>query len=165
MAGKHIRGRTIENLPNPVDVHFGQRARLRRKILGMSQAYVARKLGLTFQQIQKYEKGTNRIGASRLFDLARLLEVDLNYFTEDMDEKIELQSPMMSMWTDQECSQFVSDKDQKSDDIMERNETLKLVNNYYRIKNRRLSKCLFILIALMSRPNAVLPGDPSPVSD
>ena len=57
--------------PNPIDAHVGGRVRLRRMLLGMSQEKLAEKLGLTFQQVQKYEKGINRIGASRLFDLAQ----------------------------------------------------------------------------------------------
>jgi DNA-binding XRE family transcriptional regulator len=59
--------------PNPIDVHVGSRVRFRRMLIGMSQEKLGEKLGLTFQQIQKYEKGINRIGASRLFDLAQVL--------------------------------------------------------------------------------------------
>lgn len=69
--------------PNPIDVHVGARVRLRRMILGISQEKLGRSLGLTFQQIQKYEKGANRIGASRLFDLSALLDVPIQYFFED----------------------------------------------------------------------------------
>lgn len=58
--------------PNPVDVHVGGRMRLRRTLLGLSQEAVAGQLGLTFQQVQKYERGTNRISSSRLFDLCRI---------------------------------------------------------------------------------------------
>jgi ribosome-binding protein aMBF1 (putative translation factor) len=61
---------------NPVDVHVGGRVRLRRMLLGMSQEKLGESLGLTFQQVQKYEKGSNRIGASRLFELARILGVN-----------------------------------------------------------------------------------------
>ena len=69
--------------PNPIDTHVGSRVRLRRMILGMSQEKLAEKLGLTFQQVQKYEKGINRIGASRLFDLAQVLAVPVQFFYED----------------------------------------------------------------------------------
>lgn len=69
--------------PNPIDVHVGSRVRLRRMILGISQEKLGKSLGLTFQQIQKYEKGANRIGASRLFDLSQLLEVPIQFFFED----------------------------------------------------------------------------------
>ena len=69
---------------NPVDVHVGTRVRLRRMLLGMSQEKLGEHLGLTFQQIQKYEKGINRIGASRLFDLSRVLAVPVQFFYEEL---------------------------------------------------------------------------------
>jgi transcriptional regulator with XRE-family HTH domain len=69
--------------PNPIDVHVGSRVRFRRMLLGMSQERLGEKLGLTFQQIQKYEKGINRIGASRLFDLAQVLGVPVQFFYEE----------------------------------------------------------------------------------
>ena len=69
---------------NPIDVHVGGRVRLRRMLLGMSQEKLGESLGLTFQQVQKYEKGSNRIGASRLFDLARILGVNIQYFFEEL---------------------------------------------------------------------------------
>lgn len=68
---------------NPIDAHVGGRVRLRRMLLGMSQEKLAEKLGLTFQQVQKYEKGINRIGASRLFELSQLLGVGVDFFYED----------------------------------------------------------------------------------
>lgn len=69
---------------NPIDVHVGSRVRLRRMLLGMSQEKLGEHLGLTFQQIQKYEKGINRIGASRLFDLSRVLGVPVQFFYEEL---------------------------------------------------------------------------------
>lgn len=71
--------------PNPIDVHVGSRVRLRRLVIGLSQEKLGEKLGLTFQQVQKYEKGTNRIGASRLFEIARILGVPVQFFYEDME--------------------------------------------------------------------------------
>lgn len=69
--------------PNPTDVHVGSRIRLRRNLLGMSQERLGEKLGITFQQIQKYEKGTNRVGASRLQAIATVLGVPVSFFFED----------------------------------------------------------------------------------
>jgi transcriptional regulator with XRE-family HTH domain len=69
--------------PNPIDVHVGARIRLRRNMLGMSQERLGESLGITFQQIQKYEKGTNRVGASRLQAIARILSVPVAFFFED----------------------------------------------------------------------------------
>jgi transcriptional regulator with XRE-family HTH domain len=72
--------------PNPIDVHVGSRVRLRRLLVGMSQEKLGEQLGLTFQQVQKYEKGTNRIGASRLYEVSRILNVPVQYFYEEMAE-------------------------------------------------------------------------------
>ncbi len=69
--------------PNPVDAHVGGRVRLRRMLLGISQEKLGEQLGLTFQQIQKYEKGVNRIGASRLFDLSKVLNVPVQFFYDE----------------------------------------------------------------------------------
>ena len=69
--------------PNPIDIHVGSRVRLRRMMLGMSQEKLGEHLGITFQQIQKYEKGTNRIGASRMQAIARVLSVPVAFFFED----------------------------------------------------------------------------------
>lgn len=72
--------------PNPIDVHVGGRVRLRRMLIGMSQERLGEQLGLTFQQVQKYEKGTNRIGASRLFQIAQILGVPVQFFYEDLGQ-------------------------------------------------------------------------------
>ncbi len=69
--------------PNPIDIHVGSRIRLRRNMLGMSQEKLGESLGITFQQIQKYEKGTNRVGASRLQAIASILSVPVAFFFED----------------------------------------------------------------------------------
>jgi transcriptional regulator with XRE-family HTH domain len=74
-----------EKRPHPIDVHVGGRVRLRRTMLGMSQDKLADFLGLTFQQIQKYEKGVNRIGASRVFEISRILGVPIQFFFDDYD--------------------------------------------------------------------------------
>lgn len=73
-----------EKTPNPVDVHVGARVKLRRMMAGMSQERLGEHLGLTFQQIQKYEKGANRIGASRLYAIAHILETPIQFFFEEM---------------------------------------------------------------------------------
>jgi len=69
--------------PNPVDTHVGSRVRLRRMLLGMSQERLGDSMGLTFQQVQKYEKGVNRIGASRLFQISKILDVPIQFFFEE----------------------------------------------------------------------------------
>lgn len=76
----------MRKVPNPIDVHVGGRVRLRRMLVGMSQEKLGELLGLTFQQIQKYEKGANRIGASRLFQIAQILGVSVQFFFDDMPD-------------------------------------------------------------------------------
>lgn len=72
---------------NPVDAHVGHRVRLRRMLVGMSQERLGDLLGLTFQQVQKYEKGVNRIGAGRLFEIAGILGVPVSFFYEDAGKR------------------------------------------------------------------------------
>ncbi|MBW0151472.1 MAG: helix-turn-helix domain-containing protein [Phenylobacterium sp.] len=72
--------------PNPIDIHVGRRVRLRRKELGLSQERLAEGLGLTFQQVQKYERGANRVSASKLYEMTRVLRVQISYFFEGLDD-------------------------------------------------------------------------------
>ena len=73
-----------KSTPNPIDIHVGARVRLRRNMLGLSQEKLGESLGITFQQIQKYEKGTNRIGASRLQQLSEILKTPISFFFDDI---------------------------------------------------------------------------------
>lgn len=87
------RGRLNDGSPNPIDVHVGRRMSERRIALGMSQDALGRLIGITFQQVQKYGRGHNRIGASRLYDIARALGVEVGYFFEGMPEYVTVASP------------------------------------------------------------------------
>jgi transcriptional regulator with XRE-family HTH domain len=78
---------TNKKRPNPVDVHVGARIRLRRNMIGLSQEKLGESLGITFQQIQKYEKGMNRVGASRLQAIGNILNVPVTFFFDDMFEE------------------------------------------------------------------------------
>src|ERR1700724_1363620 len=78
------RRRRKSDRPNPIDIHVGARVRLRRTLLGMSQEKLGEAIGLTFQQVQKYERGANRVGDSRLYDLSRVLDVPVAFFFEEM---------------------------------------------------------------------------------
>ncbi len=86
-SGQGVRG------PSPVDVHVGSRVWQRRKVLGLTQTNLGDAIGLTFQQVQKYERGVNRIGASRLLAIARVLDVSIEYFFEDMPPEVAAISP------------------------------------------------------------------------
>lgn len=154
---KTIRGRLSDAEPNPVDVHVGNRIRLRRTLLGFSQQYMARKLGLTFQQIQKYEKGCNRVGASRLWDISRVLGVSMDFFFEDMSKAAESRSPMMLSLTDDEGGCILHEDTVNMEmDPMKREETLELVRAYYGITNRKIAQHLFDLMVTMSKSNSTM---------
>ena len=118
---RSARGRTPSGSANPIDIHVGHRVRIRRTLLGLSQTDLANALGLTFQQVQKYEKGANRMGASRLFDLSRILGVPVGWFFEDMPDDVAAAGPaaMRVATVDPEITQ---DADAES-----RRETLQLV--------------------------------------
>ena len=81
------RGRQPDGAPNPIDVHVGKRLKLRRNMLKLSLTELAMRLGISYQQIQHYEKGTNRITASRLWDFSLALKTNVGFFFEDMDEQ------------------------------------------------------------------------------
>lgn len=127
------RGRTPSGRPNPIDVHVGARVRLRRTLLGMSQEKLGEALGLTFQQVQKYERGANRIGASRLYDLSRVLDVPVSYFFEDMGEDTMAASPRYMV-------RATEDPPEVEDGRMVQRETLELVRAYYRIRDPEVRK-------------------------
>lgn len=93
MKHKQNRGKQSDGAPNPVDIYVGQRIKLRRLSLGYTQEQLAQFMSLSFQQLQKYENGTNRVSASRLYDFSVILSVDVGYFYADMPEEIKLMSP------------------------------------------------------------------------
>lgn len=109
---------------NPVDVHVGKRIRLRRTLLGFSQENLAGMLGVTFQQLQKYERGSNRVSASRLWDLSQKLDVPVSFFYDDMGDAAS-QSPASV------AGGGVVIGGEPEHDPMSRRETLELVRAYY----------------------------------
>ena len=148
---KASRGRTPTGQPNPIDVHVGNRIRLRRTLLGLSQEKLASLLGLTFQQVQKYERGMNRVGASRLWDIGKVLNVPIEFFYEDMDIDVAKQSPRMFSIPNNEAEFLEEEQNKFNDDPMKRKETIELVKAYYKIPNRTAAKHLFDLIIAMSK--------------
>ena len=124
--------------PNPVDVHVGARVRVRRTLLGMSQEKLGEAIGLTFQQVQKYERGANRIGSSRLFDLSRVLDVPIAFFFDEMPADVAASSPAQSRGMAEEPVGYELDP-------MAKRETLELVRAYYKITDPHTRKRLFEL--------------------
>ncbi|MDP1962827.1 MAG: helix-turn-helix transcriptional regulator [Reyranella sp.] len=126
---------------HPVDVHVGSRIRRRRTLLGMSQSKVGDAVGLTFQQIQKYEKGSNRCGSSRLFEFAKVLDVPVSYFFDEMPSNALAGRPM-SRRGRKGFGEAGTPFDQEKDPLIKR-ETLELVRAYYKIREDRVRKCIF----------------------
>jgi transcriptional regulator with XRE-family HTH domain len=132
------RRKSEDEGPSPIDVHVGTRVRLRRTLLGMSQGKLGEMIGLTFQQVQKYERGANRIGSSRLYDLSRVLDVPISFFFDDMpsDASKAIPAPNAGLAEDPVPFQL---------DPMTKRETLELVKAYYRIADPHVRKRIFDL--------------------
>ena len=140
-----------ESRPSPVDVHVGARIRLRRTLMGMSQERLGDALGLTFQQVQKYERGVNRVGASRLFDLSRILDVQISYFYDNMPDSLMGGAPRPA----RPLHAFAEQQDGfGTDEAMNKRETMELVRAYYRITDPNVRKRMLDLIKSMGPPEA-----------
>lgn len=135
------RRRRKSDKPNPIDIHVGSRVRLRRTLLGMSQEKLGDAIGLTFQQVQKYERGANRVGASRLYDLSRVLDVPVSFFFDDINPETvaAVQSGAPSGGIAESAAQ------RYEPDPLMRRETLELVRAYYRIPDAQIRRRLFDL--------------------
>ena len=120
---------------NAVDVHVGKRVRLRRTLLGMSQEQLGASLNITFQQVQKYERGANRISASRLWDISQILDVQISYFFDDMTDDTMRSSPRRVSG-----GENIDFDDDNVRDPMARRETLELVRTYYSIESSKVRK-------------------------
>lgn len=125
--------------PHPVDIHVGRKLRSRRTILGMSQEEIGEAVGITFQQVQKYERGLNRIVSSRLYEFAKLLDVSVSYFFEDFSGN---DSGAVSGMAEQSASFEYESLNNK--------EVLTLVRSYYGIKDPQVRKKVLALIKSIS---------------
>ncbi len=129
--------------PHPVDVRVGARVQQRRVLLGMTQTELGDALGLSFQQVQKNERGVNRIGASRLLALARVLDVSIEYFFEDMPPEVAAISPATKKRG--KAKKLTS----SAPDPMANRETLELVRAYYKFKDPDVRKGAYQLTKAM----------------
>lgn len=118
--------------PHSIDQYVGSRVRMRRKMLGMSQSKLADAIGLTFQQVQKYENGLNRMGASRLMQIAAVLEVPVTYFFEGVpgEPKVRRSAPALDF-----VEQFLSNQD-----------GLALTRAFTRLRNRKIKRSIVHLV-------------------
>ena len=126
--------------PHPVDIHVGSRVRMRRTLLGMSQEKLGNALALTFQQVQKYERGANRVGASRLFEISQILDVPISFFFEEMAPETAALTPHSV-----DASGTAGGPAVFEPDPLAKRETLELVRAYYRIGDPRVRKRMFEL--------------------
>ena len=130
--------------PNPIDIHVGSRVRLRRNMLGMSQEKLGENLGITFQQIQKYEKGTNRVGASRLQAIASILGVPVSFFFEDAPG----QEPAPSRGFSEDASMA------SAMEFCSSTEGLQLNKAFARIKDPKVRRRVVDLVSTLSQEHA-----------
>ena len=124
--------------PDPIDIHVGSRIRLRRTLLGLSQDKLADSLGITFQQVQKYENGANRVGASRLFQIGKVTGVPVSFFFDGYQQGEKTGEKKVA-----------ENKKQLEDSILAKKETLDLVRSYYGIEDPTVRKKVFDMIKSM----------------
>lgn len=141
--------------PNPIDVHVGGRVRLQRMLLGISQEKLGERLGLTFQQIQKYEKGVNRIGASRLFDLAQVLGVPVQFFYDDAPA-IETAGAAAG-FADRPGDNYIFD-------FLNTREGLELNKAFARISDPKARRAILDLVRSLAEGGASESGVPAPTA-
>ena len=131
---------------NAIDIHVGRQIRLQRTLLGLSQEQLAQGLLITFQQIQKYERGANRVSASRLWDISQILEVDISYFFNNMSSSTKSSSPRQVALAEDKFDVEVPEKD-----TLMRRETLELVRHYYRIEDGQIRKRVSEMVKSISQ--------------
>lgn len=130
--------------PDPIDIHVGKRIKLRRTLLHISQEQLAGDIGVTFQQVQKYESGHNRVSASRLFDISRVLSCPISYFFEDI-------GPETTGDRSTPAARSLEDAPEDAADPMQRTETLELVRAYWRLHNADLRRNVLDLMNNISK--------------
>lgn len=139
MSGSVAGHLVVTKSPNPLDRRVGQRVRMRRKMLNMSQTELASELGLTFQQVQKYEKGVNRIGASRLQHMSHVLQVPVAFFFED--PVTQSQGPAAA--TTDPSLDYVSD-------FLSSSDGLNLVSAFMRVRDIKLRRLIVDLVETLA---------------
>ncbi|MBP5399437.1 MAG: helix-turn-helix transcriptional regulator [Alphaproteobacteria bacterium] len=146
ISQKAKRGRQPNGEPNQIDIHVGKRLCLRRQILKMSQNDLAKKLGITFQQVQKYEKGINRISSSRLWDFSQVLNVPIGYFFAEIDNNVASKSPRFL-----QNGQGNNTTNIQEVDVMQQETALQLVKYFYKIANAEARENLLKFLINLSK--------------
>lgn len=140
-------------MAHSVDVHVGMRMRQRRSLLGMSQTALADAVGLTFQQIQKYERGSNRMGSSRLFEFAKVLDVPVTYFFDEMPPTL-AGRPISGRSRGSGTSETSMADAEEADPLIKR-ETLQLVRAYYKIRAQTVRRRIFEMVKAVGGSSSV----------
>ena len=130
---------------NPIDIHVGTRVRLRRNLLGMNQTKLAGAIGVAYQQVQKYEKGTNRISASRLFNLSRVLDVPISFFFEDLSPAAADGGRRRTRGLSEAPAAVLEP------DLLSKRETVELIRAYYRVTDPGLRKRVLDLLQALGK--------------
>jgi len=133
-------------IPDPIDIHVGLRVKMRRTLLRISQEQLAGDIGVTFQQVQKYESGHNRISASRLFDISCVLDCPISYFFEDISDEVTSGRTTPEARTGRGLPKSRPGHD---NDPMRRTETLELVRAYWRLHSAELRRNFLDLLSNM----------------
>lgn len=154
-----MKRRRSRDGPHPVDIHVGRQMRLRRVLLGLSQQRLADCLGLSFQQVQKYEKGANRLSASRLHDLARLLDVPVSYFFDELSPSAADRRESKGVHAPPHGRSGAACGSARELAFNPKRETLELVRAYYRIKSRHVRNRLLELIKKLADAEASAPAE------
>jgi transcriptional regulator with XRE-family HTH domain len=155
------RGRLASGAPNPVDVHVGKQLRLRRVMLGLSQESLAEAVGITFQQVQKYERGANRISASRLWDLSVTLNCPITFFFKDMDESVAGASPR-NLSRGENVEPISEPQRTSEEDQIYNRETLNLLRAYHAIKDPHVRRRIGDLAKSLAN---LMEGNPAETSE
>ena len=142
---RSIKKKNPRGGPNPIDIHVGARVRLRRNLLGMSQTKLGRAIGITFQQIQKYERGVNRVGASRLFNLSHVLDVPVSFFFEDLSPAAAGGGRRRARGLSEAPAAVLEP------DSLSRRETVELIRAYYRVTDPQLRKRFLDLLKALGK--------------
>lgn len=144
--------RKTKGVADLVDKHVGKQLRSRRILIGLSQEKLAEEVGVTFQQVQKYERGANRISASRLYTFSKLLDVSIDYFYDGL-ENLKKSGAILGMSDNgQESFGSESNKAKKLDeDIMTKKETIELIRAYYSVEDERKRKDILKMVKTMTK--------------
>ena len=145
---RRTKKQTSRKGPNPIDIHVGARVRLRRNLFGLSQTDLGKMLGITFQQIQKYERGVNRISASRLFNLSHVLDVPISFFFDDLSPAAAGAGRKRQAKGFSEAPAAAIDLD-----VLSNRETIKLIRAYYRVTDPQLRKRVLDLLEAIGKPS------------